>query len=201
MVQPEVALAGYTVVIVGTHLTGSMDVIMTRPWAGQLEHLAYLLVGYQFFAQVVGDEPIRWRLSMPGKQLLLAVAMTVDTFTGVVLLQSTQPIGMAGSSPPHLEPLADTQTGWSDHVGRRRRDHGRGHADRVAAWLRLPDYRKRRRGSWLEQARTTAITDKTRTAGQSVLGDIDSDSAALDAYNTWLVRLRRARTAAPLGLP
>ena len=187
--SPPVALAGYTVVIVGTHLTGLMDVIMTRPWAGQLEHLAYLLVGYQFFAQVVGDEPIRWRLSMPGKHLLLAVAMTVDTFTGVVLLQATQPIGMAGSSPPHLDPLADTQLGgaimW---VG----------GDAImaavmlivlAAWLRLPDYRKRRRGSWLEQARTSAISDKTRTAGQPVLGDIDSDSAALDAYNAWLVRL------------
>jgi putative copper resistance protein D len=187
--SPPVALAGYTVVIVGTHLTGLMEVIMTRPWAGQVEHLAYLLVGYQFFALVVGDEPIRWRLSMPGKQLLLAVAMAVDTFAGVVLLQATQPIGMAASSPPHLDPLADTHLGgaimW---VG----------GDAIMAvvmvlvlvgWLRAPDYRKRRRSSWLERARAAALADKTGAGGRSVSRDVDVDAAALEAYNVWLAGL------------
>ena len=86
------ALATYASLIVGTHLTGLMNVIMTHPWAGQLEHLVYLVVGCQFFTLILGDEPIRWRLSAPARWLLLAIAMAVDTFTGVVLIQATSPI-------------------------------------------------------------------------------------------------------------
>jgi putative copper resistance protein D len=202
-----VALAGYAVVIVGTHLTGLMDEIMTRPWAGQLEHLAYLLVGCQFFVLVVGDEPLRWRLSMPAKQLLLAVAMAIDTFTGVVLLQSTRAISMTGLSPAHLDPLAQTRLGgaimW---VG----------GDGVMAvlmmgvtlaWLRLPEARKRASRSWLEQARRATFEDRISATGRSIDADlaprtthttggsgraragIDDDEAARIAYNAWLTRI------------
>ena len=62
LTSPPVALASYTAVIVGSHLTGLMDTIMRNTVAGQVEHLVYLVVGYQFFVLVVGDEPIRWRL-------------------------------------------------------------------------------------------------------------------------------------------
>ena len=89
LTAPPVALASYTVVIVGTHLTGLMDLIMRNTWAGQLEHLAYVLLGCQFFLVVIGDAPIRWRLSAPARLFMLALSMAVDTFTGVVLLQST----------------------------------------------------------------------------------------------------------------
>ena len=91
LTAPPVALACYAVAIVGTHLTGLMDQIMQVTWAGQLEHLVYLVVGCQFFVLILGDEPIRWRLSAPARWLLLAIAMAVDTFTGVVLIQATQP--------------------------------------------------------------------------------------------------------------
>ncbi len=94
LTAPPVALAAYTVVIVGSHLTGLMDEIMRNTWAGQFEHLVYVLVGCQFFVLVVGHEPIRWRLATPARWLLLAVAMAVDTFTGIVLLQGTQAVTM-----------------------------------------------------------------------------------------------------------
>ena len=160
---PPVALAAYAVVIVGTHLTGLMDVIMARPWAGQLEHLAYLLVGYQFFALVMGDEPLRWRLSMPAKELLLAVAMAVDTFTGVILLQSSQAITMSGGSPTHVDPLAETHLGgaimW---VG------GDGIMVVImivvaVSWLRRPEYRRRSTRSWVEQARRANLESHTQS--------------------------------------
>ena len=99
LTAPPVALASYTAVIVGSHLTGLMDVIMRNTWAGQLEHLVYLLVGCQFFVLVVGDEPIRWRLAAPARWLLLAVAMAVDTFTGIVLMQGTRR-GRDAARPP-----------------------------------------------------------------------------------------------------
>jgi len=179
--SPLVALAAYAVVIVGTHLTGLMDQIMTRPWAGQVEHLAYVLVGYQFFTVAFGAEPIRWRLSMPARQLLLALAMGVDTFTGVVLLQSSQPIAMGGGTPLHVNILDDTHLGgaimW---VG----------GDGIMAvvmmlialeWLHRPEYRRTTSRSWLERARRDALD-------QSEATDVDSDEQALDAYNE---RLRR----------
>src|SRR6185503_12776633 len=86
LTAPPVALASYTVVIVGTHLTGLMDQIMRHTWAGQLEHLAYLVLGCQFFVMVVGDPPIRWKLAAPARLFMLALSMAVDTFTGVTLL-------------------------------------------------------------------------------------------------------------------
>lgn len=189
---PLVALATYAVVIVGTHLTGLMDVIMARPWAGQLEHLVYLLVGYQLFALVLGDEPLRWRLSLPAKELLLAVGMAIDTFTGVVLLQSTTAISMTGMSPNHSDPLTETHLGgaimW---VG----------GDAIMAaimmivavnWLRRPEHRQLESRSWLAQVRSAqfdALTD--RPAGQRPIRDVDSDDRTLTAYNEWLERISR----------
>ena len=106
------ALACYTVVIVGSHLTGLMDTIMRNTWAGQVEHLVYLLVGCQFFVLVVGDEPLRWRLATPARWLLLAVAMAVDTFTGVVLLQGTHAVAMLQLARRCTSnALSDTRTG------------------------------------------------------------------------------------------
>ncbi|WP_375498390.1 cytochrome c oxidase assembly protein [uncultured Jatrophihabitans sp.] len=194
--SPPVALASYAVVIVGTHLTGLMDVIMSRPWAGQLEHAAYLLVGYQFFALVLGDEPMRWRLSMPAKQLLLAVAMAIDTFTGVVLLQTATPITMTGMSPRHLDPLAQTRLGgaimW---VG------GDGIMALVMVivvviWVRMPEHRRRESRGWLEQARRSQLDSHelvgagARTATPAVR-DVDDDERAHERYNAWLARLDR----------
>jgi putative copper resistance protein D len=62
---PPVALATYTAVIVCSHLTGIMDTVMQSPWAGQLEHLVYLVVGFQFFTLVMGQPPIRWHRADP----------------------------------------------------------------------------------------------------------------------------------------
>lgn len=83
------ALVGYTVTIVATHLSGLMDRVMNNVWLGQGEHLLYLGAGYLFFVLVFGDEPTRWRLSIPGRLMLVVVAMAVDTFVGLVLLQTS----------------------------------------------------------------------------------------------------------------
>src|SRR5204863_516257 len=105
LTAPPVALACYTAVIVGSHLTGLMDTIMRNTIAGQVEHLVYLIAGYQFFVLIVGDEPIRWRLSTPARWGLLAVSMAVDTFTGVTLMMATTPIAMRPPVGVQVEPL------------------------------------------------------------------------------------------------
>lgn len=193
-----VALATYAVVIVGTHLTGLMSVIMREPWAGQVEHLAYVLVGYQFFTVAFGDEPLRRRLSPLGKEMVLALAMMVDTITGVVLLQSGQTIAMGGVTGG-VDPLMQTQTGGSIMwVG------GDGLMVVVMlilalSWLRRSEMTQRMiAGGWLEKARTATLATHVvpasaspGTAGRRL--DVDEDQRALADYNAWLQGLAGRR--------
>jgi cytochrome c oxidase assembly factor CtaG len=187
LTAPPVALAAYAVVIVGSHLTGLMDEIMRNTWAGQLEHLVYVLVGCQFFVLVVGHEPIRWRLATPARWLLLAVAMAVDTFTGVVLLQGTQAVTMLPDPQVSVDPLSDTRTGgaimWFA-----------GDAIMIVVmvalvfgWLRRVDTDRADKKGWLEQARVATFTERTDVA--SDVDTYDDDDAARDSYNAWLAGL------------
>ncbi len=188
--------------IVGTHLTGLMDQIMQVTWAGQLEHLVYLLVGCQFFTLIIGDEPIRWRLSAPARWLLLAIAMAVDTFTGVILIQASAPVAMVPAPNLDVDQLADTHTGgaimW---VG----------GDAIMAivmvvlvvgWLYRPAQRGADRDGWAERARRATFAAHTGVeAGVNFdeVGDsadatdtadaADDADAARRAYNDWLANL------------
>ena len=186
---PPVALATYTAVIVGSHLTGAMDVIMRNTWAGQVEHLVYLLVGWQFFVLVVGDEPIRWRLAAPARWLLLAVAMAVDTFTGIVLLQGNRVIEMVPATGVSVDPLSDTRTGgaimWFGGDGLMAAVM----LALVIIWLRNAGTERAEPSGWLEQARRSAFHDQIGTAEDA---DVDTDEAARESYNAWLARLDRS---------
>jgi putative copper resistance protein D len=192
LTAPPVALASYTVVIVGTHLTGLMDQIMRHTWAGQLEHLAYLVLGCQFFVMVIGDPPIRWKLAAPARLFMLALSMAVDTFTGVALLQTTVPVSMSPPPGAQVNPLADTQTGgaimWFG-------------GDGIMAvimvviavgWVHRPEWARREPGGWLERARRanfdnhTGAVSNEPTAGEP---DFDDDELRLEQYNAWLRKL------------
>jgi cytochrome c oxidase assembly factor CtaG len=82
---PPFGFVAYCVTIVGTHLTGLAHEILVNQTLHNAEHVLYLVVGYLFFLPLLGNEPIRWRLSYPARLLILALAMPVDTFTGLVL--------------------------------------------------------------------------------------------------------------------
>lgn len=190
LTAPPVALAGYTVVIVATHLTGLMDQIMRHSWAGQLEHLVYLLLGCQFFAVVLGDAPLRWRLTAPSRLFLLALSMAVDTFTGIVLLQSTVAIAMTPPPGADVTPLADTKTGgaimWFG-------------GDGIMAvimvviavgWVHRPDSQRRETPGWLEQARQASFAQHAGADQAPDVGDdFDDDDQRLRQYNDWLRKL------------
>jgi putative copper resistance protein D len=187
LTAPPVALAAYTAVIVGSHLTGLMDTIMRHTWAGQLEHLVYLVVGYQFFVLIVGNEPVRWRLASPARWLLLAIAMAVDTFTGIVLMQGTHSVALAPSAL-HVNALSDTHTGgaimWFGGDGIMAAIM----VGLVITWLRVVDTAAPERG-WLEQARTATFAQHTGGAEPAADVDLDSDDDARAAYNAWLAKL------------
>lgn len=188
LTSPPVAFACYTVVIVGTHLTGLMDAIMDSTALGQVEHLAYLLVGFQFFLLIIGDEPIRWRLSLLGRLGILGVGMAVDTFSGVVLLMATVPISMGVG----VDALTDTRTGgaimW---VG------GDGLMAvvmvlLVVGYLRRPQEGGREEKSWVEQARRGVFEEKVgnaRAVVPATAEDFDEDDRRREAYNQWLAKL------------
>jgi cytochrome c oxidase assembly factor CtaG len=191
LTAPPVALASYAVVIVGSHLTGVMDTVMRNTWAGQLEHLVYVLAGCQFFVLVVGTEPIRWRLATPARWLLLAVAMAVDTFTGIVLLQGTHAVAMVTDPDLAVDPLTDTRTGgaimWFA-----------GDAIMivimialVVGWLRRVDTDRADQKGWLEQARVATFTERTSGAGE--VDTFDEDETARASYNDWLAGLDERR--------
>ena len=188
---PPVALICYVCAIVGTHLTGLMDSIMLHPWAGQLEHLVYLLVGCQFFMLITaGDPPIRWRLTTPARWLLLVLSMAVDTFTGVVILFQSRPVAMMSVPGLAVNRTTDTQTGaaimW---VG------GDGlmavvMIGLVFNWLRSPAMRDRDRGGYMEQARRSTFTEHTGAAApESQATTFDDDDEKLAQYNAWLARI------------
>ncbi len=88
LTHPITGIALYAAVVVGTHLTSFMNVVLTDPWVHDAEHVIYLVAGYLYFLPLVGREPIRWRLSYPARLFFLFLVMPVDTFTGVVLIQT-----------------------------------------------------------------------------------------------------------------
>jgi putative copper resistance protein D len=166
-----------------------MGAIMQRPWLGQLEHLLYLVTGWLFFVHVFGDEPLRWRLSMPARLGLVVMSMAIDTFVGVILLQSTQAIETAPHPGWGLNPLPDTQMGggimWAAGDGLM----GAAAMVLVVIWARSPEATAS--GSWLQRARLSTLEARIGHAipTTDVEADIDDDDAALDAYNAWLSRL------------
>ena len=184
---PPVALAVYTAVIVGSHLTGLMDTIMRNTWAGQVEHLVYVLAGCWFFALVVGDEPIRWRLASPARWLLLAIAMAVDTFTGIVLMQGTHAIALSPSTLD-VSALSDTRTGGAIMWFGGDAIMAAIMIGLVVGWLRRVESTPVEQG-WLEQARRATFSTHTGTA--ETAEPLDDDDSAREAYNQWLEKLNR----------
>jgi cytochrome c oxidase assembly factor CtaG len=197
LLSPPVALASYTAVIVCSHLTGLMDVTMQHPWAAQVEHLVYLLVGIQFFTLLAGADSVRWQLTTPARWLLLAISMAVDTFTGVVLMTTTQPVAMVAVPGLPVDPLSDTHTGgaimW---VG------GDGLMAAVMigltiAFLRRPEMHVRDRTGWVEQVRQAVFAGHVGSQAGPADAEFDEEEANRERYNRWLARLNeRAEEAA-----
>jgi len=82
---PPFGIAAYAATIIGTHLTGFMNLVLTNDAVHNAEHALFIIVGYLYLLPLIGSEPIRWRLSYPIRLILLFIAMPVDAFTGVAL--------------------------------------------------------------------------------------------------------------------
>ncbi|MBV9204999.1 MAG: cytochrome c oxidase assembly protein [Actinobacteria bacterium] len=83
---PAVAATCYAAAVIATHLTPLMNLAIGNTAVHDAEHVLYLVVGYLYFLPVAGAEPIRWRLPLFGRYLLLLAVMPVDTAVGVALM-------------------------------------------------------------------------------------------------------------------
>ena len=195
---PPVAAFIYAATIIGTHLTGFMNVTLQHEQIHNAEHVVYLLAGYIYFLPLIGSEPIRWRMSFPSRFLLLALSMPVDTFVGVVLLQANRELFPAYLTTGRTwgpTPLDDLHLGgaimW---VG----------GDAIMFALMVGVFvaflgDKRAQGSmgdWLEGARSQSLVDHVTAAGVAApvksnhrRGQTVDDDEHLAAYNAYLARL------------
>ena len=87
--HPIVDFILYAVLIPVAHLTSFYNSAVTSPALNDLEHLAFLVVGYLFWRHVVAIEPSRHPLSPPMRLIYLALAVPVDTFTGLTLASAS----------------------------------------------------------------------------------------------------------------
>jgi putative copper resistance protein D len=193
---PPGTLVLYAAVVAGTHTPPVMDLVLSSQAAHAAEHLLYLLSGYAFFLLVIGSEPIRWRVPMPGRLLLLLAAMQVDTVVGVVLMVQGREIFPAyARAAPAWGPglVADLhQGGVVMFAG----------SDVVMTVLALVVSVRFIRGSgsaaspgrWVEGLRRAALMRRLTAAGQGVPGTAAAgrtidDDAHLAAYNAYLSAL------------
>ncbi|MDE3064543.1 MAG: cytochrome c oxidase assembly protein [Acidobacteriota bacterium] len=86
--HPLVAFGAYFGFIPVTHLTSLFNLLLEHEWLHDLEHLAFLVVGYLFFRAALGIE--RGRALHPGLRLVYVMAaVPVDTVTGLALAMSS----------------------------------------------------------------------------------------------------------------
>jgi putative copper resistance protein D len=112
--QPIFGFLAYALFIPVTHLTSLFNLMLSHMWVHHLEQLGFLFVGYLFWRPVVAIEPCRHPLA-PGLRIIyLALAVPVDTITGLALVMSDHELfstyaAMHRSWGPSL--LTDLRTG------------------------------------------------------------------------------------------
>lgn len=196
LTHPLVALALYSVVIVGTHLTSFMDQMTVHGWVMPAEEALYLVTGYLYWTATLGGEPLRWQVPVLGRIGLMLIGMSPDTFTGIVLMQAESlvaPEYYAMRPAGALDPLRDQYVGgsimWFFGDG----------LMMVAALVLMIDLiahpsRHRGFGAWLDGVRRATLAEHVERSGAEGLASASDgdDDAALEAYNRMLARLNAA---------
>lgn len=181
----------YTVVIVGTHLTGFMDAMAQHGWLMWAEQIVYVVAGWLLLTPLIGEESVRRNPPYLLRVVVLVAAMIPDTIVGIVLLQAgSVPFPAYMDQRPSWAPsaLSDTHAAgglmWAG---------GDGLMMTIAVALMIsvitsPTRRERMTGAWLDGARRATLAAH---AGEDA-AEVDPDSdEALAAYNRMLAQLHR----------
>lgn len=192
---PLFGVALYAVVLIGTHLTGFMQLMLTHMWLHNVEIVAFLVSGYLYFLPLLGDEPLKRQLSYPLRVFLLLMGMTVDTVVGVMLMMSSsEPFPAYAAQHRTWGPglLDDIHTGggimWVVGDGLMFLIT----VLLVRRWMADTE-RQNDTGKWLEAARRSTIANMgvTEVGAAADEDNIDDDDAALAAYNRMLLKLNQ----------
>jgi cytochrome c oxidase assembly factor CtaG len=201
---PAFGVVAYTATIVGTHLTNFMNLVIEHDAIHEAEHVLYLVVGYLYFLPLIGQEPIRWKVSYPLRLFLLFIAMPVDAFTGVVL-------GSYQTDPfVPMEPRSWGPSAVNDlHQGGAVMWIGGAAIMFALIMVTFFQWSRETRPSagmgWLETARRANMADRIAEAnpagaasaqalgraagGAARNADVDEDEDQLAAYNEYLARI------------
>lgn len=211
---PAVGVAAYAATIVGTHLTGFMNLVTEHEAVHQAEHVLYLVVGYLYFLPLIGKEPIKWKVSYPLRLFLLFIAMPVDAFTGVIL-GSYQTDPFVPMDPRSWGPSAVNDL----HQGGAVMWIGGAAIMFVVIMVTFFQWTRESRPSasmgWLEVARRSSMADRFAAAGQPSAAssgqqqgrpstravDVDADEDQLAAYNAYLARINHEPSRRPAPQP
>ncbi|NYH79167.1 putative copper resistance protein D [Actinopolyspora biskrensis] len=201
LTHPAWTMVLYTVVLVATHLTSFMQIMLLNPWLHHAESALYLVTGYLTFLPLLGTEPTRWQhFPYPLRVFSAMMGMGPDTGIGVILMMADDPLfpayfGMRDwwLDDGTLTVLADQRLGggimWFF-----------GDALMAVFALILVKQWMRAKGSeagfgnWLESARRSALADTDEEGGSAARSlqaseDLDEDERARQAYNAMLARL------------
>jgi cytochrome c oxidase assembly factor CtaG len=206
---PVFGAVAYSAAIAAAHLTGLANLVERNQLDHDIEHVAFLLVGYLFFLPILGKEPIRWRLSYPVRFVVLVLIMPVDTFTGLVL-------GYGSASSPGVP--AGPRPSWAPspvqdlHLGGAVMWIG---GDAIMFGLMMlvflmwsRDDRAAVSGhGWFERARQENLATLVRSGQPEAASSASASAAAprggidddehLAAYNAYLARLNDPPAAGP----
>jgi len=108
--HPVTALALFTLVLVGSHLTPFYNLTLEHEWLHELEHIAFLVTALLFWWPAIGVDPAPHRLSYPGRLLYLFLDMPVMAYLGLAIASSARvlyPYYAAHPPPWGASPLQD----------------------------------------------------------------------------------------------
>lgn len=88
--HPVVAWLAFAVVMYATHFSGLYDAALGNPFLHGLEHLLYLSAAALFWWPVVRRDPVPGSFPWPARVLYLFLAMPLQSFLGVAILNSEQ---------------------------------------------------------------------------------------------------------------
>ncbi|WP_245556205.1 cytochrome c oxidase assembly protein [Actinopolyspora mortivallis] len=202
LTHPAWTMVLYSVVLVATHLTPFMQVMLLNPWLHHAESALYLVTGYLTFLPLLGTEPTRWQhFPYPLRVFSAMMGMGPDTGIGVILMMADKPLFPAyfdmrdwWLDDGTLTVLADQRLGggimWF-------------FGDAIMALFALILVKQWMRskgpeagfGNWLESARRSALagtyeeTDEPEVRNLRASENVDEDERARQAYNAMLARL------------
>ncbi len=166
--HPLVAWLAFVAVMWGSHLSPLFDAALEDPLLHDLEHVLYLVTAVLFFWPVVGRDPGPYRLGHPTRLFYLFLQMPLNSFLGVVILFSTQPLYAHYATTGRTwgpTPLDDQQLAGAIMWGGGDAGFILAILLVIAAWMRFEESRTARREA-LEDARAARAAE----AGASAAG-------------------------------